>query len=90
MFRWRQDDPENGLTVVQASSLMKSLADGKGVIHTEDEIKARKLATSLTLRPYVALPKTQFNHQELRHLLTANIAECFGPAHQSNSAAFSQ
>ncbi|MGR5001073.1 beta-ketoacyl synthase N-terminal-like domain-containing protein [Vibrio celticus] len=63
----------------------EELADGKGVIHTEDEIKARKLATKQRFDPMLHCPKTQFNHQELRHLLTANIAECFGPTHQSDS-----
>ncbi|MGC9403820.1 beta-ketoacyl synthase N-terminal-like domain-containing protein [Vibrio genomosp. F10 str. 9ZC157] len=62
----------------------EELADGKGVIHTEDEIKARKLATKMRFDPILHCPKTQFDNQSLRHLLTANIAECFGPTHQSD------
>ncbi|WP_295890778.1 beta-ketoacyl synthase N-terminal-like domain-containing protein [uncultured Vibrio sp.] len=62
----------------------EELADGKGVIHTEDEVKARKLATKMRFDPILHCPKTQFDNQSLRHLLTANIAECFGPTHQSD------
>ncbi|MCK6263538.1 3-hydroxyacyl-[acyl-carrier-protein] dehydratase FabA [Vibrio sp. ZSDE26] len=62
----------------------EELADGKGVIHTEDEIKARKLATKKRFEPILHCPKTQFDNQSLRHLLTANIVECFGPTHQSD------
>ncbi|WP_284677093.1 hotdog fold thioesterase [Vibrio methylphosphonaticus] len=62
----------------------EELADGKGVIHTESEIKARQLATKQRFEPILHCPKSQFDHSALRHLLTANIAECFGPTHQSN------
>ncbi|MFA0442744.1 beta-hydroxyacyl-ACP dehydratase [Vibrio sp. 10N.286.49.C2] len=63
----------------------EELADGKGVIHTESEIKARQLATKQRFEPILHCPKSQFDHSALRHLLTANIAECFGPTHQSNT-----
>ncbi|MGF1748403.1 beta-ketoacyl synthase N-terminal-like domain-containing protein [Vibrio cionasavignyae] len=62
----------------------EELADGKGVIHTESEIKARQLATKQRFEPLLHCPKSQFDHTALRHLLTANIAECFGATHQSN------
>ncbi len=59
----------------------EELADGKGVIHTEDEINARKLAVKQRFTPLLNCNKTQFSYPELHHLLNANITGCFGPSH---------
>ncbi|WP_394229121.1 hotdog fold thioesterase [Shewanella colwelliana] len=57
------------------------LADGKGVIRTEDEIKARNSATKLRFNPLLDCPQTQFDYTAIHKLLSADIAGCFGPSH---------
>ncbi|WP_394200337.1 beta-ketoacyl synthase N-terminal-like domain-containing protein [Shewanella waksmanii] len=59
----------------------EELADGKGVIRTEDEIKAREMATKRVFKPLLDCPKTQFSYPEIHQLLSANIEGCFGPSH---------
>ncbi|GIU13617.1 beta-ketoacyl synthase N-terminal-like domain-containing protein [Shewanella sp. MBTL60-007] len=59
----------------------EELADGKGVIRTEDEIKARNLAVKKTFNPLLDCPKTSFNYGEIHKLLSADIEGCFGPSH---------
>ncbi|BAJ01171.1 hotdog fold thioesterase [Shewanella violacea] len=67
----------------------EELADGKGVIHTEDEIKARNLAFSnrgrQTFNPLLDCPKTSFSYGDIHKLLNADIAACFGPSHAGAS-----
>lgn len=62
----------------------EELADGKGVIRTEDEIKARNLATKQRFNPLLHCQKTQFDYHTLHNLLSANIAACFGDSHISD------
>ncbi|MGR5066460.1 beta-ketoacyl synthase N-terminal-like domain-containing protein [Photobacterium sp. DNB22_13_2] len=62
----------------------EELADGKGVIRTEDEIKARNLATKQRFNPLLHCQKTQFDYHTLHNLLSANIAGCFGESHISD------
>ncbi|PSW05950.1 beta-ketoacyl synthase N-terminal-like domain-containing protein [Photobacterium lipolyticum] len=62
----------------------EELADGKGVIRTEDEIKARNLAVKQRFNPILHCQKTQFDYQTLHNLLSANIASCFGDSHVSD------
>ena len=63
----------------------QELADGKGVIRTEDEVKTRQLALSNQnkpkFNPLLHCPQTQFNYQQIQHLLHGDIASCFGGAH---------
>ena len=63
----------------------QELADGKGVIRTEDEIKARQLALSNPnkpkFEPLLHCLKTQFNYQQIQHLLHGDVASCFGGKH---------
>ncbi|MPY21168.1 beta-ketoacyl synthase N-terminal-like domain-containing protein [Shewanella sp. YLB-07] len=59
----------------------EELADGKGVIHTEDEIKARNLVVKQTFNPLLDCPKTSFNYGDIHKLLNADIAGCFGATH---------
>ncbi|WP_394147511.1 beta-ketoacyl synthase N-terminal-like domain-containing protein [Shewanella atlantica] len=59
----------------------EELADGKGVIRTEDEIKARSLAVKKSFNPLLDCPKTSFNYGEIHKLLSADIEGCFGPSH---------
>ncbi len=59
----------------------EELADGKGVIRTEDEIKARALVVKKTFNPLLDCPKTSFDYGEIHKLLTADIEGCFGPNH---------
>jgi 3-oxoacyl-(acyl-carrier-protein) synthase/3-hydroxymyristoyl/3-hydroxydecanoyl-(acyl carrier protein) dehydratase len=59
----------------------EELADGKGVIRTEDEIKARSLVVKQTFNPLLDCPKTSFNYGDIHKLLTADIQGCFGPSH---------
>ncbi|MEH6531589.1 MAG: beta-ketoacyl synthase N-terminal-like domain-containing protein [Photobacterium frigidiphilum] len=62
----------------------EELADGKGVIRTEDEIKSRNLAVKQRFNPLLHCQKTQFDYQTLHNLLDANIAGCFGESHISD------
>ncbi|MGS0681200.1 eicosapentaenoate synthase subunit PfaC [Shewanella sp. 125m-7] len=62
----------------------EELADGKGVIRTEDEIKARSLVQKQQFNPLLDCPKTQFSYGDIHKLLSADIAGCFGPSHQGN------
>ncbi len=63
----------------------RELADGKGIIRTEDEIKAHQSALSNPdkpgFKPLLRCPRTQFNYQRIRHLLNGDIASCFGGEH---------
>ena len=59
----------------------EELADGKGVIRTEDEIKARALVVKKTFNPLLDCPKTSFSYGEIHKLLTADIEGCFGATH---------
>ncbi|MEC4727111.1 3-hydroxyacyl-[acyl-carrier-protein] dehydratase FabA [Shewanella sp. D64] len=59
----------------------EELADGKGVIRTEDEIKARSLVVKQTFNPLLDCPKSSFNYGDIHKLLTADIQGCFGPSH---------
>lgn len=65
----------------------EELADGKGVIHSEDEIKARALVVKQTFNPLLDCPKTSFSYGDIHKLLTADIAGCFGPSHNGPSQA---
>lgn len=73
----------------------KELADGKGVIRTEAEIKARDLAqASLALNnpnkprfnPQLYCTQTQFDYNQIHKLLNADIGGCFGGAHAAHQA----
>ncbi|MBM7071255.1 3-hydroxyacyl-[acyl-carrier-protein] dehydratase FabA [Shewanella sp. 202IG2-18] len=63
----------------------QELADGKGVIRTEDEIKTRHLALNNSnkqkFEPLLHCSQTQFNYQQIQHLLHGDIATCFGGEH---------
>ncbi|WP_028768041.1 eicosapentaenoate synthase subunit PfaC [Shewanella fidelis] len=59
----------------------EELADGKGVIRTEEEIKARSLVQKQRFNPLLDCPKTQFNYGDIHKLLTADIEGCFGASH---------
>ncbi|SQH75865.1 Omega-3 polyunsaturated fatty acid synthase PfaC [Shewanella benthica] len=63
----------------------EELADGKGVIHSEDEIKARALVVKQTFNPLLDCPKTSFSYGDIHKLLDADIAACFGPSHSGTS-----
>uniref|UniRef100_UPI00356A59A5 beta-hydroxydecanoyl-ACP dehydratase n=1 Tax=Shewanella sp. TaxID=50422 RepID=UPI00356A59A5 len=59
------------------------LADGKGVIRTEDEIKLRSaaMANPRSFNPLIACDKTAFGYDKVSRLLSADVAGCFGPSH---------
>ncbi|MCG9738653.1 3-hydroxyacyl-[acyl-carrier-protein] dehydratase FabA [Shewanella insulae] len=57
------------------------LADGKGVIRTEEELLARSRATKQTFNPILDCPRTQFSYGDIHKLLSADIQGCFGPSH---------
>lgn len=59
----------------------EKLADGKGVIRTEDEINARSLVVKQTFTPLLDCPKSSFNYAEIHKLLSADIQGCFGSSH---------
>nr|WP_276312944.1 beta-ketoacyl synthase N-terminal-like domain-containing protein [Shewanella zhuhaiensis] len=59
------------------------LADGKGVIRTEDEIKQRSaaMANPRHFKPLIACDKSAFGYDKVSRLLAADVAGCFGPSH---------
>ncbi|WP_288143343.1 beta-ketoacyl synthase N-terminal-like domain-containing protein [Shewanella algae] len=59
------------------------LADGKGVIRTEEEIKARNLAMAnkRQFQPLIHCKQQIFDYQRMRQLLSGDIGACFGPSH---------
>jgi 3-oxoacyl-(acyl-carrier-protein) synthase/3-hydroxymyristoyl/3-hydroxydecanoyl-(acyl carrier protein) dehydratase len=66
----------------------KELADGKGVIHTEDEIKNRLSVMNNPnkprFEPLLHSAQTAFNYGQIHHLLNGDIGSCFGGAHVSH------
>ncbi|MGL6121704.1 MAG: beta-ketoacyl synthase N-terminal-like domain-containing protein [Shewanella sp.] len=68
----------------------KELADGKGVIHTEAEIKARNLALNNPnkprFNPLLNCAQNQFDYSQIHKLLGADIGGCFGGAHAAHQA----
>ena len=69
----------------------QELADGKGVIRTEDEIKTRQLAldnpNKARFNPLLHCPQTSFNYQQIQHLLHGDIASCFAGEHSHHQIA---
>ena len=63
----------------------QELADGKGVIHTEAEIKARQDAMTNPnkprFEPLLHCVQTQFDYGQIHHLLNGDIGSCFGGEH---------
>ncbi|WP_335924719.1 MULTISPECIES: beta-ketoacyl synthase N-terminal-like domain-containing protein [Shewanella] len=59
------------------------LADGKGVIRTEEESKARNLAMAnkRQFQPLIHCKQQVFDYQRMRQLLNGDIGACFGPSH---------
>lgn len=70
----------------------KELADGKGVIHTEAEIKARNLALNNPKKPrfnpLLNCAQNQFDYNQIHKLLSADIGGCFGGAHAAHQAQY--
>lgn len=70
----------------------KELADGKGVIHTEAEIKARNLALNNPnkprFNPLLDCAQSQFDYSQIHKLLGADIGGCFGGAHAVHQAQY--
>ncbi|NMH64589.1 beta-ketoacyl synthase N-terminal-like domain-containing protein [Shewanella salipaludis] len=78
----------------------QELADGKGVIRTEAEIRERELAMqSLNnagraqgnagkprFAPLLNCPQTSFDYGRIHRLLSADIGGCFGGAHAAHQA----
>ena len=70
----------------------KELADGKGVISTEAEIKARNLALNNPNKPrftpLLNCAQNQFDYSQIHKLLSADIGGCFGGAHAAHQAQY--
>ncbi|MBB1268181.1 beta-ketoacyl synthase N-terminal-like domain-containing protein [Shewanella sp. SR44-3] len=66
----------------------QELADGKGVIHTEAEIKLRQDAMNNPnkprFEPLLHCAQTQFDYGQIHHLLNGDIGSCFGGEHVSH------
>ncbi|WP_415837562.1 beta-ketoacyl synthase N-terminal-like domain-containing protein [Shewanella livingstonensis] len=66
----------------------QELADGKGVIHTEDEIKNRisvmNNPNKPRFEPLLHCAQAEFNYGQIHHLLNGDIGSCFGGAHVSH------
>ncbi|PIW59064.1 beta-ketoacyl synthase N-terminal-like domain-containing protein [Shewanella sp. CG12_big_fil_rev_8_21_14_0_65_47_15] len=70
----------------------KELADGKGVIRTEAEIKTRNLALNNPNKPrftpLLNCAQNQFDYSQIHKLLSADIGGCFGGAHAAHQAQY--
>ncbi|WP_372930690.1 hotdog fold thioesterase [Shewanella putrefaciens] len=70
----------------------KELADGKGVIRTEAEIKTRNLALNNPNKPrftpLLNCAQNQFDYSQIHKLLSADIGGCFGGAHSAHQAQY--
>ncbi|MBW3529522.1 beta-ketoacyl synthase N-terminal-like domain-containing protein [Shewanella sp. NKUCC06_TVS] len=70
----------------------KELADGKGVIRTEAEIKTRDLALNNPNKPrftpLLNCAQNQFDYSQIHKLLGADIGGCFGGAHAAHQAQY--
>lgn len=68
----------------------KELADGKGVIRTEAEVKARNFALNNPNKPrftpLLNCAQNQFDYSQIHKLLSADIGGCFGGAHAAHQA----
>ncbi|MCL1144345.1 beta-ketoacyl synthase N-terminal-like domain-containing protein [Shewanella gaetbuli] len=66
----------------------QELADGKGVIRTDDEINLRQAALNNPnkprFEPLLHCGQTQFDYGQIHHLLTGDIGSCFGADHVSH------
>ena len=56
----------------------KELADGKGVVRTEDEIKERENAVKKNFQPFLQCNKSTFELEEIRPLIVGDVEACFG------------
>ncbi|MCE2597158.1 3-hydroxyacyl-[acyl-carrier-protein] dehydratase FabA [Motilimonas cestriensis] len=56
----------------------QELADGKGVIKTQDELKALAQVEKQHFTPLLAHQQTAFNTEAIRHLIQGDVAACFG------------
>ncbi len=78
----------------------KELADGKGVIRTDAEIKARdeaqlalaneyaRTGNKPRFKPLLNCAKTAFSYSQIHRLLSADIGGCFGGEHAAYQAKF--
>ncbi|MCL1088475.1 3-hydroxyacyl-[acyl-carrier-protein] dehydratase FabA [Shewanella profunda] len=70
----------------------KELADGKGVIRTEAEIKTRNLVLNNPnkprFNPLLNCAQNQFDYSQIHKLLSADIGGCFGGAHAAHQAQY--
>ncbi|MFT5802234.1 MAG: 3-hydroxymyristoyl/3-hydroxydecanoyl-(acyl carrier protein) dehydratase, partial [Nonlabens sp.] len=56
----------------------EQLTDGKGVVYSEDEIKAKQTAERKYFTPILNTKKTTFSKEDLRHLINGDMEKCFG------------
>lgn len=59
----------------------EELADGKGVIMTEDEKAARAKIQKQSFTPFIQNQQTQYNYNDILKLIHGDVEGCFGPAY---------
>ncbi len=57
------------------------LADGKGIIYTDEELKERDAMPKKSFAPYLTCDKKSFTREELLAITHGNRGACFGPAY---------
>ena len=62
----------------------EELDQGKGVIHTEKEIKARQQIQPNEFSPLLHCNRAAFDREDLLHLVKGNPAQCFGENYDQN------
>lgn len=63
----------------------QELSEGKGVIFTEAELKAKRAIQKQAFQPPLTCNKTTFDYQDLLHLTQGDIASCFGESYQQTN-----
>ncbi|MCE2570418.1 beta-ketoacyl synthase N-terminal-like domain-containing protein [Motilimonas eburnea] len=62
----------------------QELADGKGVIKTQDELKALAKVEKQRFEPLLTHKATAFDRKAISHLIQGDLAACFGPEYRAN------
>jgi acyl transferase domain-containing protein/3-hydroxymyristoyl/3-hydroxydecanoyl-(acyl carrier protein) dehydratase len=59
----------------------QELAEGKGVVLTEDDRRERENAVKSSFTPFIENNTTSYGHDQVMKLIHGDIAGCFGPAY---------
>lgn len=64
----------------------QELAEGKGVIKTQDELDALAKVKRSQFTPLLPHTATAFTTEQIRHLISGDVDRCFGPEYATDAA----